>query len=606
MLPFELDVGEAETPSDYLSRRSVLACRDESAEFCLDFGLDFQGIVDGVPAAIETLASMAGIEAATLHENAFVRVGSSRSFVHRGERLGRHHLMRDRIRVCPRCMAEDLERLGCRPAARPHRRAAWIVEAIRCCDLHGVGLVALPFDPETDRRHDTSPRFAEAIPRLPQLLAKCRERPVRALEGYVRSRLRGVAASGWIDALPLYVVIDLSFLVGIVETLGPGIGGRELTGNERVGCEEVGMGIIEGGEASFREFLERRQRKFHDTRTAWGPKSMFGRLYERLAHETDDDAYEPVRELMMDHMNASLPVGPADRAFGRPFPERKVQSIYEAARENRLHPKRLRTFLGEVGLIDRGQKKSDDRTLFSADRAAPLLRGLRDAMDLQGVAKYLGIPRPHVRPLIEMKYVKVIPESESDKFRTWSIERREADAFMTRMLDQADRTIALDGLYHLPAAAKRTCRSTGEILQLLFGGKLTRVGIDPDVRGYLSVLVDPEEIKTLLAPRAEGIVTLRAVEQELRTSTVVVKKLVDRGHLRARTIVNPVMRRPQTIVDRDELDQFKRSYVSLNTLADDRGRHFRRLARELREAGIAPIDDPKVLEITLYRRIDVI
>jgi hypothetical protein len=77
-------------------------------------------------------------------------------------------------------------------------------------------------------------------------------------------------------------------------------------------------------------------------RNDWGLRLAFGRLYEWLAHESDDAAYEPLRDIIRRHVIETMPLGPGDDVFGREVTVRRLHSVRSASLEMDVHPKRLR------------------------------------------------------------------------------------------------------------------------------------------------------------------------------------------------------------------------------------------------------------------------
>lgn len=135
--------------------------------------------------------------------------------------------------------------------------------------------------------------------------------------------------------------------------------------------------------------------------------------------------------------------------------------------------------------------------------------------------------------------------------------------------------------------------------------KLTRVGRDPGQTGFLSVLVDAEEVRPLVTgPEYEGY-SMRDLERLLPAKSRAVKALVDQGFIAVDIVKNPVTKWMQPIVRAEELARFKREFVSLRVLSQERGDHFRRVKKTLVAAGIEPVADPDLLGQTLYRRSDI-
>lgn len=85
-LSLTLALGERETPPDFASRLSTRACRDDMREFCRDFDIDPQDIINCEPEAVGALADLAGVDRDRLLQESFTRLGSpKRQFWHKGQ-----------------------------------------------------------------------------------------------------------------------------------------------------------------------------------------------------------------------------------------------------------------------------------------------------------------------------------------------------------------------------------------------------------------------------------------------------------------------------------------------------------------------------------------
>ena len=135
-----------------------------------------------------------------------------------------------------------------------------------------------------------------------------------------------------------------------------------------------------------------------------------------------------------------------------------------------------------------------------------------------------------------------------------------------------------------------------EIVDLILKGKLTRVARRAGVAGYAAALVDVEEVRShVRGPAADGL-TGRQVMVELGTFHAVVRALIDEGHLPTRRAINPLNRTPVKLVDRADLDTFRRTYVPLSELAKKRRVHPRTIRVELEAKGIKPALDQTSVE----------
>lgn len=157
----------------------------------------------------------------------------------------------------------------------------------------------------------------------------------------------------------------------------------------------------------------------------------------------------------------------------------------------------------------------------------------------------------------------------------------------------------------IPDAARTARCSAVDVVGLLLDRRLARVRRAPDLTGYMSVLVDPNEIRPLVhRDFGEGL-TMKEVELTTKWSGRVIRALVENGHLPSRDVQNPINHLIQTRVTKEDLDRFTGEYVSLHGLADELGRHFRRLKWEIEDAGVRPAFDPAQVWSTFYRRADL-
>jgi hypothetical protein len=86
----------------------------------------------------------------------------------------------------------------------------------------------------------------------------------------------------------------------------------------------------------------------------------------------------------------------------------------------------------------------------------------------------------------------------------------------------------------------------------------------------------------------------------------VVRALIDAGELRTFIARDPVNRCPQILISHEEMDRFCSVFVSLFLLAEERGKHLRRVLKELNAQGIKPALDQKKIGARFYARRDVV
>lgn len=606
-IPWTLEPGDKEMPADFASRLSARVCRDDLSGFCRDFGLDHRGLVDGKRSAVDGLAALAGVDPESIAREAFTRLDGQQRFLHKGHHLIQQNLSRDKVRACPACLQEDLARHAFRQAARPHRRSTWLIEYVRTCRRHGLALVQLGVASRTARPHDTSLVLAGAIPRIDALARTAERRSVSAFETYLVERLEGIASPvPWVDALPFHAVMRLSAMVGGTDVFGPEVAIDSFDDRARWEIEAVGFDILSGGEERIFAFLDRLQSSFTAGLVRCGPHPLFGHLYEWLAHQTDDPAYDPMRDLMRLHARQTLPIGPGDRMFGQEVQGRALHSVRSASQEHALHPKRTRRILMDAGLIDAASDAlPDDRIVCDAAAADDLLADVAESVSLAAAARYLGMAIPHIMLFVDAGLLVPLI-SGARGARNHAFRRTDLAAFRARLFTAwLIVSEAPAGYAALPIAAKRACCSLAEIAKLVLERRLARIARIESLNGLASLYVDPDEVRPMVEGTAHGNLTLREAERALKMSTKVVKSLITEGLLATVSALNPVRRQSQRVVTPHALAEFEARYVSLHALAKERGKSMPHLKRELAALGVCPVRDPACLHLTLYQRADI-
>lgn len=594
-----------ETPASFCSRNALLVGRS-ARDFCLDAGFTFQDIVDGKPEAIETLAFRCRAPSDELLATATRKVGERRYMIG-DQALTRDCLSRSKLRVCAHCIARDVETGHGVQATRPFGRLRWMIEPIRTCPDHGVALVAISRDEHSRRVHDFATLVQPALSDLDRLVLDAAPRRTSAMEIHLAERL-GHVDSGqapWLSTLPFHAAAKTCETVGAVVTHGIRFAREALSDADWHEAGAVGFEIASTGEAGIRAMLTHLQENAPPRKGDWGPRSYFGRLYEWLAHESEDDAYDPLRDIIRRHFIETLPVGRGDEIFGRKIEFRRLHSVHSASLETGAHPKRLRKLLHATGFISTEMLSlTNDAIVFDAEGARDFLDSVTGAMSLKQAGEYLNAPRPHERLLFEAGHIQPFVAGGTEVLKDHAFSKRDLDIFLRRL--QADATALQPGendLAPIPAAAKRAACGAMKVVELILDRKLRRIRFHPDVPGYLSVMVDPEEVKGLLFARREGSVSLREVEKRLGSTTNVVIALIEQGHLTASNVVNPVTRMKQRVVSEDELARFLDRYVTLHTLAKETGIYFRKLSDLFKERGLAPVFDPKTVSASFYDRV---
>lgn len=603
-LRITVPLGSGETTASFASRVAV-ANGLTAREFCLDWDTTFQAVVDGDPSAIALIASKAGVSFTDLASHAFIR-GNNMLYRHRGEILMRFSLRRIRVAVCPACLKSDIAASKLRPQLAVFGRAVWQIDAIKTCPEHNLALVTVSDDMTPGTMHAFTHHVAPALDDLDGLLSQSEQRQPTDFEAYVLDRLEGCRHSPLLDSLDLFVAIKTCELLGAVDLFGRTANLKEINDEQWRLAGARGFEIAHGGETSVHEFLGRLQESFPYKRSGReGPQALFGRLYQALEFGSEDAAWDPVRELVGRFISDRMPLAPGDLVFGQPVVRRTLHSIRTLSVAEDLHPKRARKLLRASGIIDDAQMAlPDHNVIFDAQDGSAAVQKAKGSLSLPAAGQHLNAPRVQIGLLAKHSFIQpFIPAKVFGAVDQFAVE--DLDDFLRRLLAGTDPVeTPTPNQADIPLAAGRCCCSSIQVLGFILDKKLKWVGRHTERRGYMSVLVDVEEVRAMVRGAEKDGFTGLELKEKLSTTAKVVSALIRDGHLKAITVINPVNRCPTVVVPEAEVERFKGEYVALFALARQRGLHHLVTKRALEAKGIKPALDPTKIGATFYRRED--
>ncbi|WP_191970938.1 TniQ family protein [Methylobacterium soli] len=599
-----VEFGAGETPPSFASR---LACRSgvpNARVFCSEMGIGFAGIVAGREPALASLARLVEMDVRLLRDQAIV--AAEPGYRLRGQDLARHSLARTRVRICPLCLAEDIQRSSHPPASSAYGRATWCVAHLRTCDVHAVALLEL--DPPLGRAtaNDFAAVAARHIDGLGAMADAAQRREVSGLERYLLARLNGEATSApWLDEMPFHAAAKVCEMIGAVATYGRRANLNRLGEDDWHVAGARGYAIASGGPSVVDRFLtDLRLSHKEGWLVANGPTAWFGRLYQWLAHYNENPAYDGLRQVVSDNLIGNVPLAPGERLFGKAVTVRKLHSLRTAYLETGLHPTRLRKVLSFTGHIAPDHSAlSDHAVVFDAAATAGLLGRLSTALTFLELGPYLNTNRVQAKLLVEAGFIKPVVDGADEEVGWRCYAREDADAFLDALNAKAESVELIpEGAACILDAAKRACCHSREIVSLILGGQLAWVGRQRAERGYDAILVQVGEVRRHVRGRDLDGIPLSAAYKVLRTNWRVLNALVDNGIIATSIQRHPVNRAPLAVVSHEELRRFQDTYVSLVAFAEELGVHHLKLKRALAERGVHPELAPDRFHASFYRR----
>lgn len=590
-----------ETAVSFVSRLAARNGCTSARSFCLDWGPRFQDVVNGDTSTLSAIAELGGVPATALQDAAFVATAPA-TWSYRGEALVRPSLRRARVAICAACAIADIKNApDLKPRFAIYGRPAWLIDAIKTCPVHELGLSIVSEDLGPQRLHDFVVHVAPAIDRLPQLAAAAPRRPIGALEHYILSRLDGQQSLDLLDHMPLHAAIRLCETSGAVSLFGPKADHRKLSEDQWLAAGGRGCTDLAGGPEAVRRTLDSLKAAHggHDRQD--GPHVSFGQLYDLLNATRKDPAYAPVRDLVESYIRENFALQPRHQVFGKRLKTRLKHSVHTLAKKSGIHPKRLRKHLLAAGLIDQAQASlSDHNVLFDAAAGAWIATELVDTVSLPAAREHLNVPRSQMDVLLKHGFVKPAGGmAEFGGYERYSLS--ELNGFLSQLLRKARPVTRLPArAANIPDAARHACCSAAEVVRLIIDGQVEVLRLR-STRGYMAVHVIVRHVLDAVRGPETGL-SIRKVATRLHTSDRVVEALIKHKHLDSLTGLNPVNRCPQVLVSVEEIEKFESGFVSLYALARQLQRSPARTRAALDAAAIHPAFDPTRVKATFYCR----
>ncbi|SDO22392.1 TniQ protein [Methylobacterium phyllostachyos] len=603
LLPF-LALGDGESPTSFASRLSVLHDVNPVRTFLSYLGLSFPALAAGDPHTIDALAKLADVSAEALREQAIRR--TNETFVYRNQTMVRATMRRSRYYACPHCLAADIAASSVKPEIAAYGRALWQFSPIRTCPVHGVYLVQVGQATRPGELHDFARGVGQALTRLNPLVAGAVPAIPSSTETYLLGRLNcETSRSTWLDGMPWHAAAKTCEMLGAVSIFGPTPRLRSLTDPNWHRAGSWGFEIAQSGDQGIRAFLTDIQRSHaRDPSAQDEAQAVFSRLYQWLDAQPTDSAFQPLIDVVADHITDTMPVGPGDVILGRSVQRRKLHSIRSASVALGRNPKRLRKILAQHRIIDAAQShRADNLVLFDAVHVDAILKDDRAAFSLKAAETYLNAGRVHTKIIADHGFIRPLSNGVVGK----AVQARYARSELDRFLDELDGdavTVMERGkpIFDIPQAAKRARCGAHEIIHLIRDRRLNFVGRDPTIRGYLGILVDLDEIETHVHGKPLDGLTARAIEKRLRTTTAIVVKLLDKGYIPSRSVTNPINRCPVRVVSLTDMAAFETKYVLLSELARVFETNALQMGIRLDRAGAKPAISKDEAGIDIYLR----
>lgn len=583
-LSFRVDLEPFETQTSFASRMTAANMAEYLQYFSTDMRMRLPGLVRGDETQLMRLADLGGIELDQLRKNAVIGIGVL------GHKVGEHifekrSLLRKALRVCPKCIANDLERNG---PLGPYGRVYWHVASIRTCCEHSTPLFEIEALRNPRSLHDFYGRVEDDLELILAAAKSQPERPATKLEQYLFDRFASVAEPNWLNQIGPQVVSKTCEMLGAVMIHGPEANLANFKHEDWLAAGGEGFSIASAGREAFCDALKYLQRRPGAPRG--GPQAHWGRFYQWLAFGSKSEQYGPVLDLVRELIISNYPIATGDEVLGVKCERRQIHSLMSAQKETGLHPKRLRTLLIEENFLPK-----DDGTVqhgavghFDAIAADDLLLEMSESFAQPEAQKLLNISRSQFDVMRKWGFIRPVTISKNAKPR---YSRLALKRFRDQLLRGAvpvkqTRPSQVD----LQTAARKVVCSTGEIIHLIIDGKLDFVGCLNGRRAIRYLVVDAAEVLSKLNTEVVEGIPKSELKKLLGVNDSVVKWLIDEGYLPIRKSRSQTSRKTMSIVRQEDFDRFNHEYVTLRNLAKEYDLSSKLVGSKLKSADVEPID----------------
>jgi len=322
----------------------------------------------------------------------------------------------------------------------------------------------------------------------------------------------------------------------------------------------------------------------------------------------DDDAFEPLRNLVRDYAMHALPWKIGTDMLGVTIEQNAVVSVTTAAQVAGADRKTIRRLFERKGIAaeDLAQGYRNHRITVAAGEIETTLRKLKGALTVPQTAKRLGVERRQVEAIVEaggLADASGAPPAFREHAR---YAPEDIDAMLDKLMEGAvevhtpsARQVGIMRARHVSLA------SHVEIMRFIFDRRLNWKGRLAGKTGFHAVLLDVDECIQLVrdsAPPMKNFLFAELEQEIIGLNKNSVPYLVKLKKLDEDEEYSPNARRLVPVITRESVEQFRRQYVTAGELCQLHGLHHKQVRSILGRVAIEEEFDTKTVKTTIYDR----
>lgn len=345
------------------------------------------------------------------------------------------------------------------------------------------------------------------------------------------------------------------------------------------------------------------QKEASGSKVRAGPQKVFGILFEWLQYKNSSKPEGPFREVFREHILDTMPIAPNTLLFGERVAARRLHSVSSLAQKFDVHSKTVVNALKIAGIFAEDFDHHRDFGAIPVASGEKLMERVKRSVPVSRVPGYLRCKRTQVAQLIEAGVLKpIVGQRDGRRSISQGIDSRDLDAFLER-LRSTGRIVSKPskGMKRIVYVAEGIKVPTVEIVQVLLTKRLKNVELLGADRGFQSVLVDKNEVASLLGRQSGSTgISMSETARVLGLSARAVEYLLNKGPEDgdpALTICGQVrhMGQMRDMVDPVAVEKFQRDFRKLTLIAEDFDATVSAARDLLASTGLRPAWDPEKL-----------
>ncbi|UWP97796.1 TniQ family protein [Aliiroseovarius crassostreae] len=598
-----LPIEAGESAVSWACRLALFHTGEPLVKLLNDLAIPLPSLVAGKPEALGSLALSTGIERQVLVRHQPQQL-ANRLYRLRGEVFSTSFMGGTRTAFCAHCIAEN-------DASTTRLRVGywrWLLRSVRTCERHGTALSFLPKIVWSDQIHDLN-RMAPRGEELERMVRDVVRRGPSPLQTYILRRLHDKQDEAtWLNSQSMEQGARACEMLGVLIGWGAKPDLNRLSEDDWDRAGRLGFEIASKGEEEIYGFFRQVLAEFPDRSARNGAQAVFGRLFQWLQFNRTKRDPGPIRGLLRNFIVEEMAVSPGKLLLGEVVETRKRHSAKSLADQYNLHPKTMHRALVASGLsLARNPDQITGLEFCDAAKGEALAQAMVRGIPVNALPKAMNATRGQIEMLMDQGFLSSILPKGSVRSKTLNcVDKQLVDAFLDSIVKQARLVdVATLGVLSIPKAAEAARRLSADIVRLLLDGKLKSVERVNGTSGYLSVLVDPLEIKAQLPiEKVELPPTKTDAAPILGVTPTALNVLLEGvgGLPLLRAIDDDRPGPAQKRIEWNEIQRFKHRYITLGELKQITGTHHTQVQRELEAICVRPVRDPKILKVHLFER----